>query len=150
MSGRLDDYDFSEFDRKFEALLTVGPQAIVLLDIRFTCLNGGWMPIPMMHRTILKTRRNTYDDVQALGSKHWLEACEAPLKSHHGSRESATPVAEREGSISAIVAATSGSGAARLLVRIFTASPRKPVTAARQTIRPSVPCCVAVTRRMPH
>jgi len=91
----LDDYDFSEFDRKFEALLTVDPQAIVLLDIRFY-MPEWWLDAYPDDASAYfeKTRRNTYDDVQALGSKHWLEACEAPLKAIMD-HVKATPVAER-------------------------------------------------------
>ena len=73
-------YDFTKLDGEIETLLTVAPNAIFMLDIRF------FMPEWWIERNpddasayFEKTRRQTYDDVQALGSKNWLVAAEAPL-----------------------------------------------------------------------
>ncbi|MBR6373075.1 MAG: beta-galactosidase [Victivallales bacterium] len=75
-------YDFSKLDNKIEQLLTVAPDGVFLLDIRF------WMPEWWLKRhpddtTVYanpKQPRNTYMDMQALGSKNWLAATEAPLQ----------------------------------------------------------------------
>ncbi len=74
-------YDFTELDRNVEALLTVAPNAIFMLDIRFYMPNWWLEAHPDDTSAYFeKTRRNAYDDVQALGSKNWLTAAEAPLK----------------------------------------------------------------------
>ncbi len=74
-------YDFSALDHEIETLLTFAPDAAFLLDIRF------YMPEWWLKQTpddtsayFEKTSRNTYDDLQALGSKKWLADSEAPLK----------------------------------------------------------------------
>lgn len=74
-------YDFAKLDRDVEALLTICPEAIFMLDISFTMPNW-WLKANPDDVSIYfeKTRRNTYDDRQALGSKNWLAAGEAPLK----------------------------------------------------------------------
>ncbi len=74
-------YDFTKFDRDVETLLTVAPDAIFMLDIRFYMPDWWLKKNPDdVSAYFEKTRRNAYDDVQSLGSKNWLAAAEAPLK----------------------------------------------------------------------
>lgn len=74
-------YDFSQFDRNVETLLTVDPEAIFMLDIRFY-MPEWWLNAHPEDASAYfeKTRRNTYDDVQALASKCWLADSEAPMR----------------------------------------------------------------------
>ncbi|MBQ7179263.1 MAG: beta-galactosidase [Victivallales bacterium] len=75
-------YDFIKLDSKIERLLTVAPDGVFLLDIRF------WMPEWWLKQhpddtTVYanpKQPRDTYMDMQALGSKNWLAATDAPLQ----------------------------------------------------------------------
>lgn len=74
-------YDFTKLDRMIETLLTVAPNAIFMLDIRFYMPNWWLEKNPDdVSAYFEKTKRNNYDDVQALGSKNWLASSEAPLK----------------------------------------------------------------------
>lgn len=74
-------YDFTKLDREIETLLTAAPGAIFMLDIRFYMPDWWLKKNPDdVSAYFEKTRRNTYDDLQALGSKNWLAASEAPLK----------------------------------------------------------------------
>ena len=74
-------YDFKEFDRAVETLLTVDPEAIFMLDIRFY-MPEWWLKANPEDTSAYfeKTRRNTFDDVQALASKRWLTDSEAPMR----------------------------------------------------------------------
>ena len=73
-------YDFTKLDMDIETLLTVAPNAIFMLDIRFFMPEWWITKNPDDASAYFeKTRRQTYDDVQALGSKNWLAAAEAPL-----------------------------------------------------------------------
>ena len=74
-------YDFREFDRAVETLLTVDPEAIFMLDLRFY-MPEWWLKAHPEDTSAYfeKTRRNTFDDVQALASKRWLADSEAPMR----------------------------------------------------------------------
>ena len=74
-------YDFSEIEKDVEKLLTIHPEAIFMLDIRY------YMPEWWTKRNpddttkyFEKTPRNTYHDCQALGSKKWLVDTDKPVK----------------------------------------------------------------------
>ncbi len=73
-------YDFSKLDQNVEVLLTVAPEAIFMLDIRFYMPEWWLKENPDDTSKYFEDgRRNTYDDLQALGSKKWLADSEAPL-----------------------------------------------------------------------
>lgn len=74
-------YDFKKLDRNVQTLTQIVPDAIFMLDIRF--FMPEWWIAKNPDDTSQyweKTRRNTYDDVQALGSKKWLADAETPLR----------------------------------------------------------------------
>ena len=75
------EYDFSQIEKNVEKLLTIHPDAIFMLDIRY------YMPEWWMKRNpddttkyFEKAPRNTYHDHQALGSKKWLTDTDKPVK----------------------------------------------------------------------
>ena len=85
--------------------------------------------------------------MSSAGQQALLEACEAPPRPSRITGK-ATPVAERVWGVNISDIAARVVPAARLLVRIY----RKPAQAgySKADYKIFLPCCVAVTRRMPH
>lgn len=77
----VNQYDFTNLDRKMELLATMDPEAIFILDIGLYMPDWWLEAYPDEASAYFEgTRRNTYDDVQALASKRWLKDSEAPIK----------------------------------------------------------------------
>ena len=77
----LNQYDFTKFDSLLEQLVTMDPEAIFILDIGLYMPDWWLEAYPEEASAYFEgTRRNTYDDVQALASKRWLKDSEVPIK----------------------------------------------------------------------
>ena len=74
-------YEFANLDREVEKLLMVAPDAIFMLDISMSMPDWWLKNHPSDASAFFEnTPRNPGSEFQALGSKNWLTAAEAPLK----------------------------------------------------------------------
>ena len=77
----VNQYNFTKLDTTLELLMTMDPEAIFILDIGLYMPDWWLEAYPDEASAYFEgTRRNTYDDVQALASKRWLKDSEAPIK----------------------------------------------------------------------
>ncbi|MBQ7209033.1 MAG: beta-galactosidase [Lentisphaeria bacterium] len=74
-------YDFKKLDTALELLATIDPEAIFILDVGLYMPEWWLEAYPEEASAYFEgTRRNTYDDVQALASKRWLTDALVPVK----------------------------------------------------------------------
>ena len=74
-------YDFGKLDTELELLATIDPEAIFILDVGLYMPEWWLEAFPEEASAYFEgTRRNTYDDVQALASKRWLTDSQVPVK----------------------------------------------------------------------
>ena len=77
----LNTYDFRKLDTALELLATIDPEAIFILDVGLYMPEWWLEAYPEEASAYFEgTRRNTYDDVQALASKRWLTDALVPVK----------------------------------------------------------------------